>query len=104
MYDQLIDHNYVFFTIDQIAPIIGHYSEVNDANRSVYLLKELTRLDPQEPNYWDNLVDALEENARYDEALTTLKEAAAAIPSYSARAYDRYQTIFKKQNEVNQTN
>ncbi|MCX6785492.1 MAG: O-antigen ligase family protein [Candidatus Komeilibacteria bacterium] len=93
--DQMIDHNFEFFSADQVKKLIPHYDERKDLRRLIYLYSKLTGLQPQEPNYWLDYVNLLAQDKQYDRALKALQEAAGAIPAFSSRAYGRYQEILQ---------
>ena len=94
-YDKMIDFNYSFFSVAQVNNILPRYEELGDLRRIIYLLDQLTALDPNEPNYWINLVQKLIDDKQYDRALAALKRAADAIPALSSRAYTIYQDVLK---------
>lgn len=97
-YDKLIDLGYNFNNLGQVQELIAHYEANQDKTRVTHLLRLLTVLEPKDPNNWNNLVDALEEAGKYDEALTTLKQWAEALPASSSLTYQRYQEILDKKN------
>ena len=95
-FDKLIDLNFNFYNEDQVSLLLPIYESRNDTRRIIYLLTEMTRFQPKDPNSWMNLIDALEADQQYQLALNYLKHAASVIPSLSTRAYGRYLDISKK--------
>jgi len=100
-YDKLIALRYDFFSVAQIREVLSHYDELGDVKSLIYLEEQVTRLSPQDPNHWVNLVDLLKLDGQYERALTTLKRAAEAIPSFSNTAYQYYQEIQQLIQEQN---
>lgn len=99
-YDALIDLEYEFILEGQVLEVINHYQERGDSQRFIYLLQQLTILEPNDPNNWNNLVNAYEVYGQYDRALSTLKKWSEALPGSTSSVYRRYQEILDKKNET----
>ena len=102
-YDKIIDKELEFFTLSQITDVIAHYDNNEDIKRLIFLVGQMTILEPYEPNNWDKYADLLTVDKQYDKALKVLLRAAEVIPSYSSRAYDKYQNILKLIEQENET-
>ena len=103
-YDKMIDNGYSFIALSQVNGAIPHYDELGDVTRLIYLVGELTRLEPDDPNNWNQLVDLLVLDKQYNRALTILKKAAEQMPAFSNTAYTRYLEINELINKEQQNN
>jgi tetratricopeptide (TPR) repeat protein len=97
-YNKLIDRGYNFNSINQVQELIPYYESKGDKTRLIFLLQQLTTLEPKDPNNWNNLVNKLEEIGNYNQVLDVLKQWAEAIPASSSLTYQRYQEILNKRN------
>ena len=103
-YDKMIDNGYGFIALSQVNAAIPHYDELGDVTRLIYLIGELTRLEPDDPNNWNKLVDLLVLDKQYERAKTVLKKAAEQMPAFSNTAYTRYLEIEQLINNEQQNN
>ncbi|HLD27282.1 MAG TPA: O-antigen ligase family protein [Patescibacteria group bacterium] len=103
-YDKMIDNGYSFIVISQVNDAIPHYDELGDIKRLIYLIEELTRLEPDDINNWNKLVDLLILDKQYDRALRVLQKAADEMPAFTSRAYSKYLQINEliKQEQQNE--
>ena len=105
--DQAIEHHYYFNNINSVKELVPHYDELGDVKKLIYLFQALSRVESDDPNNWQNLVDLLILDQQYEKALTTLKEASAAIPAFSSRAYTQslqIKDLIKQRDENENTN
>ncbi|MBU1131454.1 O-antigen ligase family protein [Patescibacteria group bacterium] len=99
-YDKLIDSGYQFMAVSQMQDIIAYCEEKQDVKKLIYLFEQLTSIEPQNFNYWNDLIDLLAADGQYDQALATLQKWAEIMPAASSHAYTRYQEILKQKDEA----
>ncbi|MDP2586447.1 MAG: O-antigen ligase family protein [Candidatus Komeilibacteria bacterium] len=93
--EEMLDRGFSFFSADLVKKTIPYYDAQGDIKRLIQLYDELTRLESNNANYWQDYVDLLVQDKQYDRALLVLQKAAEKIPAFSSRAYTRYQEIIK---------
>lgn len=94
-----IKYNYHFRNPSDVKELILYYEKTGADDILAKLYRKVIDLQPKELPYYEKLVSLYDKQGKYQQAMSLLKEAATAVPTYSDRAFELYQAIEKKLSE-----